>query len=176
MKEVEVKVKVKDPAHVEEALHKLGCVLGEPIVQRDWVFIDAKIDFSEIKPGARIARIRKSNGHIILTAKQRRENTLESTEYEVIVDDAERAKNVLNLLGYREVIRVNKSRRSGRLGDVEICLDDVDGLGVFVEAEKMASESEDGPKIQKELFDLLIKLGVSAEDREYFGYDIFFLN
>jgi adenylate cyclase class IV len=48
-------------------------------------------------------------------------------------------------------------------------LDEVDGLGSYIEVEKMSDE--DGEKIQNELFDFLQILGVSKEDRVLKGYD-----
>jgi len=50
-----------------------------------------------------------------------------------------------------------------------ICLDEVEGLGSFIEVEK--TSAEDGEAIQEELFNFLESLGVKREDRVFKGYD-----
>jgi adenylate cyclase class IV len=53
-------------------------------------------------------------------------------------------------------------------------VDDVEGLGFFVEVEKF---SEDDPVIvRKELFDFLISFGISKTDEINVGYDILMLD
>ncbi|MDP3762811.1 MAG: CYTH domain-containing protein, partial [bacterium] len=52
----------------------------------------------------------------------------------------------------------------------EICLDEVDRLGSFVEVETF-SDDGDPEKIQEEIFKFLLSLGVKPEDRVREGYD-----
>lgn len=58
---------------------------------------------------------------------------------------------MLVAMGYRPTVRIRKRRCTTRLGDVTVCLDDVDGLGLFLEAEVMASESADAIAVQRDL-------------------------
>jgi predicted adenylyl cyclase CyaB len=53
-------------------------------------------------------------------------------------------------------------------------MDDIEGLGAFIELEKIAEEN-DVAKIQDEMSIFLKKLGVSSEDRIRKGYDILML-
>jgi len=73
------------------------------------------------------------------------------------------------LLNYEQTVEVHKKRIKTSYKDYEICLDEVAGLGSFIEVEKMSDEN--GEKVQKELFDFLKTLGVSKEDRVFNGYD-----
>ena len=73
-------------------------------------------------------------------------------------------------MGYHKVVEVHKVRRKTNYNDWEICLDEVDGLGSFVEAEKLGEDGE-AEAIQKELFDFLKTLGVKEEDQMTRGYD-----
>ena len=51
-----------------------------------------------------------------------------------------------------------------------ICLDKVEGLGEFIEVEKI-TEQDDSIQTQKKLFDFLKSLGISEEDQVFKGYD-----
>lgn len=92
-------------------------------------------------------------------------------ERETTIGDAEPVVDMLSRVGYRFGIHIRKTRRVARLEDLELCLDEVDGLGTFVEVEKLADERVDVDKIQSELWELLLELGVSSEDRVHKGYD-----
>jgi adenylate cyclase class 2 len=76
-------------------------------------------------------------------------------------------------MGYKMANRVVKNRRKGMVGEYEICLDEVEDLGTFIEVEKMAEE--DIEQVRKELLDFTISLGVSLEDEVKRGYDILIL-
>lgn len=121
-------------------------------------------------------RIRIQNGtKVILTAKSPKQKhgdgSLVKREHEVVVDSADEARSILSMLGLQEAVRVIKKRQMARYEGYEICLDEVEGLGSFIELEKMADEA-DAAQIQKEMFDFLMTLGVSAEDQVKKGYDI----
>ena len=73
------------------------------------------------------------------------------------------------LLGFHEVLYVSKKRTKCKYEDMEICLDEIDGLGSFVEVEKMTNE-DDTQKIRKELFEFLKTLGIKEEDQVQKGY------
>ena len=68
----------------------------------------------------------------------------------------------------------NKKRRKCRYNEYEVCLDEVEGLGNFIEVEKI-TEGE-GEVIQRELFNFLMKLGVNKEDKIEQGYDTLMYN
>jgi adenylate cyclase class 2 len=72
-----------------------------------------------------------------MTYKGRKFDRLSKTreEIEVTVGDAAAATRLLERLGFTPVAAVRKLRRMYELGDYTICLDDVAGLGTFVEVE-----------------------------------------
>ncbi len=172
-KEIEVKAEVKDIEKLEKELAALGCVLSEPIEQDDMVFINYDGSFTEFPAGTNFLRIRKVTGKsAVFTLKQpQKDNGLEKIEYETEIADPDQMREAILLMGYREAVRVHKIRRKTHYKDSEICLDLITGLGLFIEVEKI-SENEDANKIQDELFDFLLTLGIKKEDRVLVGYDV----
>ena len=59
-------------------------------------------------------------------------------------------RDILGLLGFEKIVEVHKTRRKMKYNDYEICVDDVHGMGNFIEVEKFSDEP--GEKIQSELF------------------------
>lgn len=170
MKEIEVKARVKDEAGLITKLSELGCVLSEPVEQDDAIYSNLEGNaFLKFAPGKNILRIRKAKGKIILALKQPQGNELANIEKELEIGNAEEMAQILKLLDYPEVVRVVKTRRKTHFENYEICIDEVQGLGSFVEVEKMSEENP--AKIQEELFDFLASLGVKREDRVCQGYD-----
>ena len=175
MKEIEVKARARDFKKLMNSLREMGCKFSEPIYQNDRIFLDKNIKFSDIKKDTNIMRIRDSNGIFILTLKIHLENELDCIEREIIVNDSKQAEDILFYLGFREVIRVKKKRIKIKYKDLEICLDEVEGLGNFIEIEKIIKEG-DSLKIQEELFKFLESLGVKREDKVFQGYDSLIYN
>jgi predicted adenylyl cyclase CyaB len=71
-------------------------------------------------------------------------------------------------------VRVVKKRKKTHYKDYEICLDEIENLGTFIEIEKIGNE-KDADKIQKDMLDFLDKLRVSKNDIVKKGYDILML-
>jgi len=140
MKEIEIKAKIRNFNSVINELKRIGCKISEPIIQKDIIFLGDDLGFSGVKVGTNVLRIREENGKISFTLKQRQKNELDCIEKEVIVDNPKEMQDILNHLGYREVVRVNKKRRRCSFGEYNICLDEVGGLGKFIEVEKMSKE------------------------------------
>ena len=170
-KEIEVKAKLNNPEEAESKLKALGCVLSEPIIQHDTIFVDDNYGiFDEFQPNKNLLRIREAKGKFILTLKQPKSNELDSIEHESEIADPAEIKEILEHMGLHEVVQVHKVRRKTNYNDWEICLDQIEGLGAYIEIEKIA-ENLDVEAVQKELFEFLQSLGVKPEDRVTTGYD-----
>jgi adenylate cyclase class 2 len=168
-KEIEVKATVANPAALKSQLESLGCIFSEPVTQHDTIFVDFDGDFSAPKTGRNFLRIREAGGKLFFTLKQSHTNELDCIEKEFEISDAVQCRESLELMGYHEAVQVHKTRMKTNYHDMEICLDDVVGLGSFVEVEKITDG--DGALVQEELFLFLESLGVSREDRVMRGYD-----
>ena len=169
MKEVEIKAKAPDADALKRKLEEKGCEFSEPAVQKDRIYLHEDTSFPEITRGTVILRIRETKGKHILTLKKQLGNELDNIEREVTVDDPDQAEDILTHMDYREAVRVRKTRTTCSYKDMEICIDEVDRLGTFIEVEKMTEE--DSATVQEELFSFLETLGVRKEDQVHKGYD-----
>src|SRR3989344_8878427 len=142
MREIEIKIKVKNLKAVEQRLLAKGAKISEPIEQRDVIYSSKEMveRFEVSKEGDLITRIRRLKNKTILTLKQQRSNEMDNLEYETEISDPEAMHQILLALGQKPVVKVSKQRRTCKLADYEICLDEVEGLGTFVEFEKLTSE------------------------------------
>jgi len=174
MQEIEVKARVRNKAEVLKRLASLNCHLSAPISQRDRIFIPNGLTLPTVA-GVNVLRIRQQGGEYIFTVKQRLTNQLNCLERETTVDNLEAVVEMCTLLGYFEVSQVNKLRRKCKYDVFEICVDEVEGLGDFIEVEKL-STGEDSAAVQKELFELLESLGVAKTDQVWDGYDVLMYN
>ncbi|MBI2023449.1 class IV adenylate cyclase [Candidatus Giovannonibacteria bacterium] len=170
-KEIEVKAKIENMQEISKKLVVLGCVLSEPIMQNDKTFVDTDYgEYDKFQPGKNILRIRESNEKFLFTIKQPQSNELDAIEYETEILDPKEFERALGLMGYKSAVVINKTRRKAKFNDFEICLDEVKGLGSFIEVEKI-TEDENAEKVQNELFGFLKNLGLDEKDRVFHGYD-----
>ncbi len=112
-------------------------------------------------------RIRVVNGISMLTYKGPRLKGPVKTriEKEVEVSDPLSMGAILEYLGFARNIDVKKEREVHKLGDVTICLDRVEGAGMFVEFEMISADRE---YAEKELLSLAEKTGFNTfEKRSY---------
>ena len=133
--EIEVKVRVADLVTIASKLEASGCVLSDRVLQEDEIFANFT-PFDVFKTGITILRIRKSSNKILFTVKKSQTSDLDCLEREVEIDNAEEMKEAILLMGYYQAVQVKKYRQKTRYMDYEICLDEVDELGLFVEIEK----------------------------------------
>lgn len=174
MNEIEVKARLRNPDPVISKLKSLGCGLGEVIVQKDRIYLQEGIAFEDKIKGRRVLRIREENERCIFTLKISKDNELDCIEEEVEVSDVESMKAIIMYLDFYEAVKVNKQRRKCKYKDYEICIDDVEGLGKFIEVEKISDE--DSSSVQEELFEFLISIGIDREDQVFEGYDTLIFN
>ncbi|WP_461865129.1 class IV adenylate cyclase [Thermococcus sp.] len=138
--------------------------------QEDVYFQHPCRDFAETDEALRI-RIKKFNGHFeaFLTYKGPKLDSISKTreEIEVPINDVEAYLTILRHLGFKEVISVEKTREKYYVEKgVTITLDEVEGLGKFVEIEELAGEGADIEGEVKKLRRILMELGVRKFERK----------
>ncbi len=126
-------------------------------------------DFSKTDEALRI-RIRRFNGHFeaFLTYKGPKLDPLSKTrkEIEVELTDPDKHAQILESLGFVEVLTVTKRREKYYVEKgIVITLDDVEGLGKFIEIETMTEEEKRVPELVERLRKILTDLGVEKFER-----------
>ena len=145
MREVEAKIVLGDCTlleAVEDRVKRLGGVLRGEVYEKDLYFQHPCRDFAETDEAL---RLREEGGRCTLTYKGPKEGgrVKSRLELNVEVGDCDAAKGLLERLGFKPVAVVAKKRRYYLLGDVEVALDNVEGLGCFVEVESKRGREED---------------------------------
>ena len=177
MREIEVKAKIKNKDNLIKKLNDLGCVLSEPKHQHDRVYFPNGVTFegNNLK-NHNVLRIRtessSDNQTHTFTFKKATGDYLNKIEKESKIVGAQEMHEIILALGYYLFIEIKKSRTTSRFNDYEICIDEVDELGTFVEIEKIVDEEVEGDEIIQELNEFLIKLGINPSDNVTKGYDI----
>lgn len=174
MQEIEVKAKLRNKVEIVEKLQGLGCVFSPPVSQDDTVYVENVGSLAIFLANALFARIRVQNSTETIFTIKKSKGALVAVEHEVKVDSKSELQSILELLGYKEAMRVQKVRIMTPYRDWEICIDEVEGLGTYIEVEKLSSDGN-AEAIQDELFSFLRTLGISDSDRVTKGYDILML-
>jgi adenylate cyclase, class 2 len=65
-------------------------------------------------------------------------------------------------MGYRPTVRIAKTRRVATLDDCSLCVDDVEGIGGFLELEHLAPDDADTHTVQAGLAAFVSSLGIAA--------------
>lgn len=171
MREIEIKCRLSDKEAVKSKLKEVGVLLGEPLRQHDVVYgMPGAMDGSQ---GANWLRIRTENDEeVYFTLKRSVVGHLDSIEHETKVANPSELEAIIKELGFQLYSDLTKIRRKGKLGDIEICFDEVPGVGDFLEAEKIMKKDADHDRVVDELWSVFFNLGLSRDDEVYEGYDV----
>jgi adenylate cyclase class 2 len=146
--EVEQKHRVEDRAALVAELTTRGVALGEPVLQSDQYFAHPARDFAKTDEALRIRTVGNSSfvtykgPKLDATSKTRRELELPLAASHA---DGSQFAELLAALGFTPVAAVRKQRRTFHIThegrEVEGALDEVDGVGSYVELELTADEA-----------------------------------
>jgi adenylate cyclase class 2 len=138
--EIEVKVRVQDPAAARQALLASGALL-----ERDRYLEDNTLfDFADGRLYAKkcALRLRRAGRKVFLTFKaapQKSRRFKVREEYETEVKNEKELRRILGSLGLRSVFRYQKYRTAFRRGRVKVTLDET-AVGDFLEFEGERSD------------------------------------
>ncbi|MDB4992376.1 MAG: putative Adenylyl cyclase CyaB [Parcubacteria group bacterium] len=177
MHEIEIKAALKNKEAFIKALSERGCEFGQEIKQDDTIYA-REIETLEIfLSNSDFLRIRVQNdGKTLFAFKHHpgRIRSLDSAplELELEVSSREVMEHILSIMGYKEAARVTKVRRKTKYQNWEICIDDVEGLGAYVEVEELADSNDDIVSIQERMRVFLAEFGIGEEDLINNRYDV----
>src|SRR5262245_17185051 len=140
MLEIEMKFPAPDLAAVEGRLREWGATADAPRRDADAYFNAPDRDFARTDEALRLRRIGEAN-YVTYKGPKRDAQTKTRTEVEIPLAPGDEAADgfarILTHLAYRPTAVVRKTRSVYHLQrdrfPVEVCLDDVDGVGRFVE-------------------------------------------
>lgn len=171
MREVEVKFRVKDACALVAALAARGIELGPAVRQDDQAYAPVGWEYGQARGGVPFARLRTVDGQHTFTVKRPAENVLSCDEYESPVADRDQMHQAVLAMGFHATVRIGKVRRSAVIDrSTVLCVDEVDGVGTFVEVERLVPDGVPGDLVQAELARLVTALGVEA-NRTKDSYD-----
>ncbi len=172
MVEIEVKAYFHGSyAELLKQLETLGAQKEKELMQSDTIFLPTGMLYGELIPGMPVMRIRDQNGQFIFGMKQKPKNESIGIEHETIVENAAELIKILAAIGFSPALQVKKKRHEYHLDQITICADEVDGLGVFVEVEKLVDNESGTDNELANLWHFLSTLGVKEEDKVKHGYD-----
>lgn len=176
MLEIELKAWLAStaPESLERKISDAGFGLPQTCYERDTYYNAPDRAFKKTDEALRIRERRQfGKAHTLVTYKGPKRDALSNTrtEFETSVEDADTMRSILNALGYTPVLEVRKQRRSfagaGAFKNITLCLDEVEGLGSFIELECCAAD--DIGQVEREstrnhLLALLDALGIPREN------------
>lgn len=174
MIEVELKAHVTrgGEARILALLPSLGFLGGPSLIEEDQYYNGIGRDFGETDEALRI-RLQTRDGvsRAAVTYKGPKFDADSRTrkELEFDVSDALVADEALLALGFTPVMRVKKRRRVFTRGDITLCLDDVHGLGTFLELETLVERPPIEPALSS-LMDVLRSLAIPPDQLERRSY------
>lgn len=175
MREIEVKARVDNLTTIVEALQAQNVAVTAPVNQHDIVYgpDDVNGDGDNTAPWLRIRIETKGNTtKTYFTLKKSITNQMDSIEHETVVDDAEELEAIIKHLDFTLYSDLTKTRQKAHVGEIEICLDAIEGLGTFIEAEKLTTEDAQYELVVEELWAILEQFGASRQDEVTDGYDV----
>lgn len=164
MLEIEAKAAIENKEEIKQRILEAGGKYIRVETQSDIYFAHPSRDFMKTDEAL---RIREAGNEYTLTYKGPKLDKLTKTreEIEIKLDDPVPMAGVLKMLGFMEVAPVVKTRSHYTLGDYQVALDEVEGLGHFIEIEKHADSYK-----PEELVELLKSLGVEESKMERRSY------
>lgn len=172
--EIELKFPISQKEPILQFLDSQKASQGETVEQKDFYFSHPSRDFGKTDEALRIRCIGNQS---FLTYKGPVLDTQTKTRKEIEIpvgsssQEGDSMATILELLGFRRVRSVEKTRMVYHFTwnefPVEICLDEVKGLGQFLEIETIAEEAQ-RDDAQQAILHLADHLGLkNREKRSY---------
>jgi adenylate cyclase class 2 len=159
---IEVEVKARAREDTAEKIAALGATLQKEEHHIDLYFNSPLRDFTVSDEALRI-RIKEEGARLTYKGPKLDRETKSRLEMTVKIDDPLKMELILSSLGFVRSAEVRKKRTKYSYGNVVLALDEVEGLGSFLEVE---AEGEADWKDQKvEVLSVLSRLGLAETIR-----------
>lgn len=169
MREIELKFKVENLDDIMSFLKTNNCKISSTNYQYDTIYVK-DLDNVESTEGSIWLRVRKTNEIVELNYKKQSAKKMESEEIEFEVSSYEKANSFLKALGFKEWVQVNKKRQYSKYKDYNICIDQVERLGTFIEIEILVDDG-DKTDYEEQLLNIAEEMRVDINNRINSHYD-----
>lgn len=163
VREIEVKYRVVDLAQMDAALRARRLSFSRPLHQDDQAYAPDGWHYGLSKLGVAFTRLRTQDGRHLFTLKRPTDNELACLEFETEVADRNQMHEAILHMGFYPTVRIIKTRRTARLGELSLCLDVVEHVGAFLEVEQVIGPGQSSEAVQAELDAFARSLGVDLE-------------
>ncbi len=172
MFEVEARARIHSSyADLLTRLENLQAEQEEEVYQVDTLFLPKGLSYGDIIPGMAVLRLRDQNGKMFFCVKRKPISQSIAIEHETIVENADELTKILDHINFAPVLVIKKKRRVFKLGQLSICADEIEKLGVFIEVEQLINDGSQAAQTLADLWKFLEELGVKEADRVTKGYD-----
>ena len=164
MIEVEVKAKIESFKKIKKELERISAIKTKTEYQKDIYFNSPIVDFAQSDEALRIRKtMSNDNTNIFITYKGPKidKNSKTRKEIEMNIENEEKAYDIFENLGFKEVRTVIKNREYYKYKEFEISLDDVEGLDPYMEIEITLEDNSDYSKAQESIFEMFKKLEIT---------------
>ncbi len=171
--EIELKFPLKNATELMEELNEIAEKEKETF-QKDIYFIPPHKNFLEQTPIKEWLRIRETkegcsvnykNWHITEEEKE----VVSCDEFETDIKDSEILKKIFSNLDFKEIIIVEKIRKDWKYKDALISIDNVKGLGDFIEIESRG-EFNSVEEARENLHKIIKELNAEIGEEDFRGY------
>ena len=165
MQIVEVEARFRlGSAFATSALDAFGVRFSEPIRQDDQAYAPIGWEYGDNRIDVAFARLRTQEDEHLFTVKRPITDVRTCIEHECHVSDRGAMHHAILLMGYRPTVRIVKTRRCAMLDErTAMCIDEVEGVGAFIELEALTGPGDDHDKVRAKLEQLVFALGIDAE-------------
>jgi adenylate cyclase, class 2 len=174
--EIEVKFPLYNKDDVATYLNSNAQVKKMDVTQIDTYFTPAHKNFLEKEFPFQWLRLREAKGKTILNYKHFFPENVKNIDYcnEYEIEVTENIKHIFQAMEMKELVKVEKKRSTWQLGNVEVAIDEVTGLGPYIELE-MTSYVQDTQIAKQNLYSLLKTMNAQIGDEDYRGYPFLLL-
>ncbi len=159
---IEVEVKARAPEDMAERIAALGARLLVVENHQDLYFNSPQRDFRLSDEALRI-RIKEEGARLTYKGPKLDQTTKSRLEWTVKIDDPKQMEQILTALGFVLSAQLRKKRTKYSYEGVVLALDEVEGLGSFVEVE--AGGEGDYEEQRRKVLSIMSNLGLHESIR-----------
>jgi adenylate cyclase class 2 len=160
---IEVEVKARSPPDIVAKIAGLGGELMGVETHLDLYFSHPFRDFARTDEALRI-RVKEEGARLTYKGPKLDSETKSRRELTVRVDDPEALESILEAVGFSRAAVVKKRRTKYSLGEAVLAVDEVEGLGTFIDVE--LSGGEDWEVQKRAALSVLTMLGLAESIRK----------